>query len=194
MNKRSRITDAGYYDDDDNIAFVFVPAKGFETTHEVLCVPNRNRPVVRSKLTGRNLKISKAGRVLMCPARKWEYVDTLVPSSSVATKALDDSSADEDVDNSESDNDASCRAPSWGARLLQCMLWAMLTYGVVMVLAAPPPDEKARNNSFADFANSAISVASSFTSRMVSRIVAPSSSHFVADVEGNGGTAGDTWM
>ena len=67
------------HDDGDNVGEagrVFVPARGFENTHEIRC---GRRTVVRSKLTGRNLKVSKTGRVLMCPARRWEHVAALIP-------------------------------------------------------------------------------------------------------------------
>jgi hypothetical protein len=67
------------HDDGDNVdeaGRVFVPARGFENTHEIRC---GRRTVVRSKLTGRNLKVSKTGRVLMYPARRWEHVAALIP-------------------------------------------------------------------------------------------------------------------
>ena len=193
MTKRSRGSDRGdYYDEDsENFAlpFVFVPAKGFETTHEVLCVPSKNRPVVRSKLTGRHLKISKAGRVLMCPARKWEYVDALVPSSAARHVTVDNT---EDETATDSDSDKSTTPterppPSWAARLFQCLLCVMLTLGTVMVLAAAPPDEKMQNT-LVDFARSTVTYATSLMSRMVAHV----SPAIVEEAEQP--VDGDTWM
>lgn len=65
-------------EEEDTPSFVFVPAKGFESTHEIRFEGPR-RTVVRSKITGRNLKVSKTGRVLLCPARRWELVQALIP-------------------------------------------------------------------------------------------------------------------